>query len=219
MPWPYGGKQRQIMIDIDPPAPLRLGPVARRRRTTRSPRRTSSLPSGTAKIGTERVPRPSSTAAPTPSRSSATCPSRSSTARRSTSATSPTCATGIAPADEHRPRATGSAVRADDASSRTAGASHARHRQSRERRRCRSAWPTLPQGAQGRPCFFDQSLFVRASVEGVVKEAAIAAGLTALMILLFLGELAEHAHRRHLDPAVDPGLDHRPRASSARRST
>jgi multidrug efflux pump subunit AcrB len=33
----------------------------------------------------------------------------------------------------------------------------------------------------------DQSVFVRASVEGVVKEAAIAAGLTALMILLFLG--------------------------------
>jgi len=34
---------------------------------------------------------------------------------------------------------------------------------------------------------FDQSLFVRAAVEGVVKEAVIAAGLTALMILLFLG--------------------------------
>ena len=34
---------------------------------------------------------------------------------------------------------------------------------------------------------FDQSLFVRAAVEGVVKEAAIAAGLTGLMILLFLG--------------------------------
>ena len=33
----------------------------------------------------------------------------------------------------------------------------------------------------------DQSVFVRASVVGVVKEAAIAAGLTALMILLFLG--------------------------------
>lgn len=33
----------------------------------------------------------------------------------------------------------------------------------------------------------DQSVFVRASVEGVIKEAAIAAGLTALMILLFLG--------------------------------
>src|SRR3954463_11628844 len=34
---------------------------------------------------------------------------------------------------------------------------------------------------------FDQSVFVRASVMGVVKEAAIAAGLTGLMILLFLG--------------------------------
>lgn len=34
---------------------------------------------------------------------------------------------------------------------------------------------------------FDQSLFVRAAVDGVIKEAAIAAGLTGLMILLFLG--------------------------------
>jgi multidrug efflux pump subunit AcrB len=34
---------------------------------------------------------------------------------------------------------------------------------------------------------FDQSVFVKASVEGVVREGAIAAALTALMILLFLG--------------------------------
>jgi multidrug efflux pump subunit AcrB len=34
---------------------------------------------------------------------------------------------------------------------------------------------------------FDQSVFVRAAVMGVLKEGAIAAGLTALMILLFLG--------------------------------
>ncbi len=34
---------------------------------------------------------------------------------------------------------------------------------------------------------FDQSIFVKASVEGVEREAAIAAGLTALMILVFLG--------------------------------
>ena len=33
----------------------------------------------------------------------------------------------------------------------------------------------------------DQSLYVRASVEGVVQEAMVAAGLTGLMILLFLG--------------------------------
>jgi multidrug efflux pump subunit AcrB len=34
---------------------------------------------------------------------------------------------------------------------------------------------------------FDQSLFVRAAVEGVVRESIIAACLTAMMILLFLG--------------------------------
>jgi len=35
--------------------------------------------------------------------------------------------------------------------------------------------------------FFDQSVFVRASIEGVLREALIAAVLTAMMILLFLG--------------------------------
>jgi CzcA family heavy metal efflux pump len=35
---------------------------------------------------------------------------------------------------------------------------------------------------------FDQSLFVRASISGVVREAAIAALLTAVMILVFLGD-------------------------------
>src|SRR6201999_4185854 len=34
---------------------------------------------------------------------------------------------------------------------------------------------------------FDQSVFVTSSVEGVLREGAIAAGLTALMILIFLG--------------------------------
>src|SRR5580700_6045928 len=33
----------------------------------------------------------------------------------------------------------------------------------------------------------DQSVFVRASIQGVIREAVIAAGLTGLMILLFLG--------------------------------
>jgi len=35
--------------------------------------------------------------------------------------------------------------------------------------------------------FFDQSLYVRASIQGVIREAIIAACLTAIMILLFLG--------------------------------
>src|ERR1700693_2659291 len=45
---------------------------------------------------------------------------------------------------------------------------------------------TLPSSLRISP-LFDQSLFVRASVSGVVREATIAAVLTGLMILLFLG--------------------------------
>ena len=44
----------------------------------------------------------------------------------------------------------------------------------------------LPTGLQITP-LFDQSVFVSESIEEVVREATIAAGLTALMILLFLG--------------------------------
>ena len=44
----------------------------------------------------------------------------------------------------------------------------------------------LPEGASITPTG-DQSVFVRAAIRGVVVEAVIAAGLTALMILLFLG--------------------------------
>jgi multidrug efflux pump subunit AcrB len=44
----------------------------------------------------------------------------------------------------------------------------------------------LPKSVNIEP-LFDQSVFVRASLQGVLREGAIAAGLTALMILLFLG--------------------------------
>lgn len=46
--------------------------------------------------------------------------------------------------------------------------------------------PGFPAGLQAEQ-LFDQSVFVTAAVSGVVKEATIAACLTALMILLFLG--------------------------------
>jgi multidrug efflux pump subunit AcrB len=45
---------------------------------------------------------------------------------------------------------------------------------------------TLPSGLEIRT-LLDQSLFVRAAVQSVIKEAVIAACLTALMILVFLG--------------------------------
>jgi len=45
---------------------------------------------------------------------------------------------------------------------------------------------SLPEGLHV-TLFFDQSLYVRASIQGVLREALIAACLTAIMILLFLG--------------------------------
>jgi CzcA family heavy metal efflux pump len=53
---------------------------------------------------------------------------------------------------------------------------------------------TLPTAAQTLPpelkinALFDQSLFVRASINGVLKEAITAAALTAIMILIFIGD-------------------------------
>lgn len=56
--------------------------------------------------------------------------------------------------------------------------------------RVRAALPgilaTLPKELKVTP-LFDQSVFVRAAIRGVVHEAVIAAGLTSLMMLLFLG--------------------------------
>jgi multidrug efflux pump subunit AcrB len=46
--------------------------------------------------------------------------------------------------------------------------------------------PSQPEGLNV-TTFFDQSLFVRAAIQGVLREALIAACLTAIMILLFLG--------------------------------
>ena len=46
--------------------------------------------------------------------------------------------------------------------------------------------PSLPDALEIKP-IGDQSLFVRASIDGVVREGVIAAALTSLMILLFLG--------------------------------
>ena len=66
---------------------------------------------------------------------------------------------------------------------------------------------------------FDQSVFVRAAVEGVRQGGGDRRGAHRAHDPPLPRELAEHAHRRHLDPAVDPRLAHRASPRSARRST
>jgi multidrug efflux pump subunit AcrB len=48
--------------------------------------------------------------------------------------------------------------------------------------------PSLPDALAIKP-IGDQSIFVRASIQGVIREGVIAAALTSLMILLFLGSM------------------------------
>ena len=62
----------------------------------------------------------------------------------------------------------------------------ARGRQRACARRCKTARAAAPAGLEINE-LFDQSVFVKQSIAGVLREGAIAAGLTALMILLFLG--------------------------------
>jgi hypothetical protein len=180
MPWPYGGKQRQIMVDIDPQRLLRLGPVAARRQQRHRRCRTSSCPPARRRSASTSTR--SSQRSPELLDQIATSRSRSSTARRSTSATSPTCATAT------RRRRTSSTSRARSPCSCRSSSRGARARSTSSsasatccRRRCRAA-----QGAQGHAPLRPVDLRARVG-QGVVKEAGIAAGLTALMLLVFLG--------------------------------
>ena len=52
----------------------------------------------------------------------------------------------------------------------------------------------------------DQSVFVRNAVTNVVHEGILAAALTSVMILLFLGSMQVDGHHRDLDPARGSGV-------------
>ncbi|MGD0678281.1 MAG: efflux RND transporter permease subunit [Polyangiaceae bacterium] len=181
MPWPYGGKQRQVMVDIDLPRLYALG---------LSPNDVSNavlaqnlvLPSGTAKIGDQELLFRLN-GSPDDAKTIASLPVRSAKGATVTIGDVAAVRDGFAPQT--------SLVRADGRRGilmtmlKSAGASTLDIV-----KRVRSALPgvlaTLPT-AYKMDLLFDQSLYVRAAVDGVIKEAGIAAGLTALMILLFLG--------------------------------
>ena len=182
MPFPYGGKQRQVMVDIDLPRLYALG---------LSPNDVSNavqaqnlvLPSGTAKIGSqELLVRLNSS--PDAVREIAALPIKSVNGATVTIGDVAQVRDGFAPQT--------SLVRANGRRGvlmtllKSAGRLDARHRQARPQRSCRRSSRRCRPSTRW-TCSFDQSVFVRAAVDGVLKEAAIAAGLTALMILLFLG--------------------------------
>ena len=69
---------------------------------------------------------------------------------------------------------------------KTGSGFHAGHREARETNAFRITPAPYPRAFTS-TMLFDQSLFVRASIYGVLREALIAACLTAIMILVFLG--------------------------------
>jgi multidrug efflux pump subunit AcrB len=181
IPWPYGGKQRQIVVDLDPERLYAWG-LSPRDVNAAVGAQNVILPTGTAKMGANEYP----------------------VALNS----SPEALQEIGDLPIKTVRGTTVYVRdvADvrDGSSPQTNMVHVGGKRSvllsilkngnvstleiasKVRAMLPATLARLPKDLKA-TLLFDQSLFVRAAVDGVVKEAAVAAGLTALMILLFLG--------------------------------
>jgi multidrug efflux pump subunit AcrB len=185
IPYPYGGKQRQIMIDIDP---------TRLQAWNLSPRDVDNalslqdvvLPSGTAKLGVNEYP---IVMASTPETLDEIAALPITTVNGHTVFIRDVASVrdGNTPQTnmvhvEGRRSVLIAILKNGDAS--TLDVTDA------VKDAVPKALDRLPTEARGHisvKILFDQSIFVRSSIEGVLREALVAAALTALMILVFLG--------------------------------
>ncbi|HVZ36824.1 MAG TPA: efflux RND transporter permease subunit, partial [Polyangiaceae bacterium] len=181
LPWPYGGKQRQIMIDIDPQRLYAWG-LSPRDVNNALGLQNVALPTGTAKMGSIEYPVLLNGTAeavaqlgelPLKTVDGTTVFVRDVASVRDGSAPQ----TSMVHVGGKR-SVLMSILKNGGASTLDVAA--------RVREVLPRALAKLPKELKA-TLLFDQSRFVRAAIEGVVKEGAIAAGLTALMILLFLG--------------------------------
>jgi CzcA family heavy metal efflux pump len=183
--WPYGGKQRQIMVDIDPARLHALGMSARDVQVALN-QQNVVLPSGTAKLGTTEY-QIIVAATPDTLEELAGLPIKTVGGRTIFIRDVASVRDGNAPQTSMvhvggRRSVLMPVIKNGDASTLEVN------------QRVKDAIPRaldrLPKEARGKldvKILFDQSVFVRASINGLLHEAAIAAGLTALMILMFLG--------------------------------
>ena len=181
IPWPYGGKQRQVMVDIDPNRLYGLG---------LSPRDVNNalglgnviLPSGTAKIGSNEYPVVINSS-PEMLEEIGNIPIR--TVRGTTVYIRDVASVR----DGNSPQTSMVHVegrRSVLMSILKLGGASTLDVVSKIRDMLPGTMAKLPKELNA-TLLFDQSLFVRAAVDGVVREAVIAAALTALMIFVFLG--------------------------------
>jgi CzcA family heavy metal efflux pump len=185
IPYPYGGKQRQIMVDIDPPRLHSLG-LSPRDVNTALANENVILPSGTAKIGTNEYPVIVSGSVAAVDEIGA-LPIKTVNGRT-------VYIRDVANVRDGNSPQTNMVHVAGHRSVLMAVLKNGNASTLDVNEAVKEALPRaidhLPKEARGHitvKTLFDQSVFVKASIDGVIREAIIAAGLTALMILMFLG--------------------------------
>jgi multidrug efflux pump subunit AcrB len=181
MPWPYGGKQREVMIDIDP-ARLYAWGLSPRDVNNAIGVQNVVVPSGTAKIGDDEYPIVLN-ASPELLDQISTIPLKVVHGTTVYVRDVANVRDGYAPQTslvhvEGKKSVLMSILKQGSVSTLDV----VKH--------IREALPVtmsrLPKELKA-ALLFDQSLFVRAAIKGVVTEACIAAGLTAMMLMVFLG--------------------------------
>jgi multidrug efflux pump subunit AcrB len=180
LPWPYGGKQPQVQVDLDPAA-LQAKGLAPNDVVTAIAQQNLILPGGTSKIG--------STEYDVDLNASPVRIDELNDLPIKTVGTTPIYIRDVAHVRNGYPPQTNIA-RVDGQRAvlmivQKVGNASTLDIISRVKSAVAQALPGLPSSLVVRP-LADQSLFVRASINGVLREAVIAAALTALMILLFL---------------------------------
>src|SRR5450755_211589 len=181
LPYPYGGKQRQIMIDIDPKK-LYAWQLSPRDVNNALGLQNVILPTGTAKMGIEEYPILINS-------SPELIPQLGDIPVKTVNGTTVYIKDVANVRDGYAPQTSMVHVggkRSVLMSILKNGSASTLDVVSSIRNMMPLTMAKLPKELKA-SLLFDQSIFVRAAVSGVVKEAAIAAGLTALMILVFLG--------------------------------
>jgi multidrug efflux pump subunit AcrB len=189
-PYPYGGVQRQIMIDIDP---KRLQGWGLSPRDVQAALGTQNvvLPAGTAKLGANEYPVITNATAST-LEELGNVPIATVGDKTVFIHDVADVRDGAIPQTSmvHVLDARGQPHRSVLMSILKNGSASTLEVNAAVKEKLPGAVERLPKEAAGKlqvKTLFDQSVFVRASINGVLREAAIAAGLTGLMILLFLG--------------------------------
>jgi multidrug efflux pump subunit AcrB len=181
IPWPYGGKQPQIQVDLDPSA-LQAKGLSPADVVAAVNQQNLILPGGTSKIGSIEYD-VDLNASPTKIDELNDLPIK-------TVGSTPIYIRDVAHVRNGYPPQTNIArvdgQRASLMIVQKTGNASTLDVISRVKEAVVRTAPSLPPNLEIKP-LADQSLFVNASIQGVLREAVIAACLTALMILVFLG--------------------------------